>query len=265
MSPDNTCEKCHGRAIYRVDQFNWCQCDCVVEQDLQKYMNEIRPKEKWDLYPDLKNSLLYNLIKVGGEPGEYCIFTDPYDTKFEAFYAHLKSALRANFLKRLKLGQRPPKCRLIVPNDVCGVQFDKVKGHEEKKAELLVPDILILVAPTWVKFPVFWHELELLVKNRAQLGGNTWIVSNDFAKIKTYPDCPVSFHHFIDKVHGIKISKSDLPSLIKSSEKEGKKSVLSVKGLGTGGLDSKQWAPQDTRTTAFEKELDKHESDGNDG
>ncbi len=258
------CELCQDRRHRRLDGGIWCKCSCLIEEELQTYMSRILPKEKWEKYPELINSLFWPHVKQGGQPGELSVILDPSDSKFDTFYPHLKFALKQSYLKRIKAGLKPLTCKIIHPDDVTGVRFDKDKGHEDKKTELLRPDILILLAATWIPYTVFWHELELLVKNRAQLGGNTWIVSNDFAKIKTYPQCPGSFHEFVKKMEIIRIGKSDLPGLIKSNEKGEKKAVLTVKGMGVSGLDSKLWTSQDSRTVIMEKELRKHESDGDD-
>ena len=258
------CEICHDRQHRRLDSGVWVKCECLLEDECNAYLNGIQPRERWDKCDLLRGSALYESIRIGGTPGFYRVELDAGDLGFTAFHHHLKTVLRAGFLTRARKGIKPLKCKIIHTDDVTGIKYDKFKGHEFKKEELVSPDLLILMVPVWSKFEAFYNELESLISNRSLLGHSTWVVSNNYKALDEVMKCPSSFKHFLSKGIPIQLKRSEISSISKI-KKEEKKTVLCKRMVGPSGLDTKiWWIPEDIRTKSLLKEIDNDESDGYD-
>lgn len=245
----------NGSRRSRTKPGTWEHCECVHEELFQGYLSDIMPMERWDKYKYLKDSVLTGLIRKNME---CAICTPPEDGKFVVFYSHLKTALRSSFFKRVEDGKRPLTCRVMEAGDLTEILYDKPMGWSDKRDKLAKPDLLVIMAPSFKHFEAFFVELENLISSRSQSNTATWLVSNDFDKLKN-PEfrVPTSFRQFLNRLRNdsqIVLSKSDISSS-NTKTKETKSAVIDIKkGLGPSGLDDALWIPQDTKFSSIGKE-----------
>lgn len=252
------CEKCVGGHRRSKDNpLLWEDCECLTEALFEAYLTKIMPKERWEKYGYLKESILHKSTRA-----EKIIHLPKEDIKFDTFYTHLKTSLRYIFFgRRLGENKKPPlTCNIVSPAAITETRYDRFTGQKQKKAELFDPDLLILAASSWQHFEASFSEIELLVCDRTQNGKGTWLVSNDFEKLKNAEyRVTTSFRQLLDRlnINKIVLARSDLSSSnMKAAPKESKKPVLNIKrGLGVTGLDDSLWIPQDTKFSNLDKEL----------
>lgn len=243
------------------------KCSCQYAEALRRYLDPRASGIDFAAITNLTNSPLIPLIR---KKVNYLIRVESPDMSMSAFKAHLKAALIQEFQDSINQNREALTWSRIGPNEVTGVKFDKFKPYDDKVKDLIGPDLLIIEAAAFPTWKVFFKELELLMADRIQRGKSTWIVSTDFAKLKSSNDYDMSNQFTLllttlMRDNQISITRSETKAL-----KTDKKPVINTRrGLGLSGVDPTLLSINksvETRIAETEKEFAKsHDSDGSDG
>lgn len=226
-----TCPVCEGAKWILQPNGTYTQCECVYREHLKRYIGD----EDLLAAPDLTKSVLSVLLR---KPNNYLIRAESSDMKMTVFKSHLKVALKTEFVDAVQKGRRPLTWKRISPGDITGTKFDKFTSYKDKLKALGDPQLLVIVAPSFPSYAIFFKELELLMADRAQRNLGTWLVSSNFDKLKS-SDFEVSTQfslllNSLLKTNYCVLSKAETIAL-----KVDKKAVINYKrGLGLSGLDT---------------------------
>lgn len=229
-TPVATCPICDGDKWIPQSNGTYVQCECVQDAALRRYLGDD------DLLsaPDLTKSILTGMIK---KPNNYLIRAESSDMKMTVFKSHFKVALKAEFMEAVRQGRAPLTWKRIAPGDITGTKFDSFTSYRDKLKILGEPRLLVIVAPSFPSYKVFFKELELLMADRVQKNMATWLVCPNFDKLKSGDfEMSAQFNLLLNsllKTNYCSLTKADTIAL-----KADKKPVINVKrGLGLSGID----------------------------